>query len=94
MINTRTVRIGCNSASDVGTYTFTLAGKAFAAWQSVRKCKGQDHFTLDEIESLFLGKPEELERLAQSIGELSRPRLGNEEPAAAEAGTSTAGRAA
>lgn len=28
VINTRTVRIGCNSASDVGTYTFTLAGKS------------------------------------------------------------------
>lgn len=74
--------------------SFTLAGKAFTTWQSVRKCNGQERFTLDEIESLFLGKPEELEKLAQSIGELSRPRLGNEEPAAAEAGTATAGRAA
>jgi uncharacterized protein (TIGR02246 family) len=26
-IDTRTIRIGCNAASDVGTYTFRLAGK-------------------------------------------------------------------
>jgi uncharacterized protein (TIGR02246 family) len=26
-IDTRTIRIGCNSASDVGTYTFRLSGK-------------------------------------------------------------------
>lgn len=26
-IDTRTIRIGCNTASDVGTYSFTLAGK-------------------------------------------------------------------
>lgn len=28
VINSRTVKVGCNSASDVGTYTFTLDGKA------------------------------------------------------------------
>ena len=27
VIDTRTIRIGCNTASDVGTYTFTLSGK-------------------------------------------------------------------
>lgn len=27
VINTRTIKIGCNTASDVGTYTFTLSGK-------------------------------------------------------------------
>lgn len=26
-INSRTIDVGCNTASDVGTYTFTLAGK-------------------------------------------------------------------
>lgn len=71
--------------------SFSLAGKAFTTWQSVRKCKGQEHFTLDDIEALLLPHPEKLEKLAQSIGDLSRPRLGNEDPAAAEA---TAGRAA
>src|SRR5262249_33361636 len=35
-INTRTIHIGCNTAYDVGTYTFTLSGKAPAATQTVK----------------------------------------------------------
>ena len=35
VINSRTVKIGCNMASDVGTYTFTLAGKVPGETQMV-----------------------------------------------------------
>jgi uncharacterized protein (TIGR02246 family) len=35
-IDTRTVKIGCNMASDVGTYTFTLAGKTPGETQIVK----------------------------------------------------------
>lgn len=35
-INTRTIHIGCNTAYDVGTYTFTLAGKAPGTTQTVK----------------------------------------------------------
>jgi uncharacterized protein (TIGR02246 family) len=35
-IDTRTVKIGCNMASDVGTYTFTLSGKSPSDTQIVK----------------------------------------------------------
>jgi uncharacterized protein (TIGR02246 family) len=35
-IDTRSVKIGCNMASDVGTYTFTLAGKTPGETQIVK----------------------------------------------------------
>lgn len=35
-IDTRTVRIGCNTATDVGTYTFTIDGKAPGEKQIVK----------------------------------------------------------
>jgi uncharacterized protein (TIGR02246 family) len=35
-IDTRTVKIGCNMASDVGTYTFTLSGKTPGETQIVK----------------------------------------------------------
>jgi uncharacterized protein (TIGR02246 family) len=35
-IDTRTVKIGCNMASDVGTYTFTLSGKSPGDTQIVK----------------------------------------------------------
>ncbi|MEH2481549.1 uncharacterized protein (TIGR02246 family) [Nitrobacteraceae bacterium AZCC 2146] len=35
-IDSRTVRIGCNTASDVGTYTFTLSGNAPGEKQIVK----------------------------------------------------------
>jgi len=35
-INTRTIHIGCNTAYDVGTYTFTLSGKAPGTTETVK----------------------------------------------------------
>jgi len=35
-INTRTIHIGCNTAYDVGTYTFTLSGKAPGTTEAVK----------------------------------------------------------
>ena len=35
-IDTRTIRIGCNTASDVGTYTFRLSGKTPDATEAVK----------------------------------------------------------
>jgi uncharacterized protein (TIGR02246 family) len=35
-IDTRTIRIGCNSASDVGTYTFLLTGKTPGTTETVK----------------------------------------------------------
>jgi len=35
-IDTRTIRIGCNTASDVGTYTFKLAGKTPGTTDTVK----------------------------------------------------------
>jgi len=36
VIDTRTIRIGCNSASDVGTYTFRLTGKTPGTTETVK----------------------------------------------------------
>jgi len=36
VIDTRTIRIGCNTASDVGTYTFTLSGKTPGTTETVK----------------------------------------------------------
>jgi uncharacterized protein (TIGR02246 family) len=36
VINTRTIHIGCNTAYDVGTYTFTLSGKAPGTTETVK----------------------------------------------------------
>jgi uncharacterized protein (TIGR02246 family) len=35
-IDSRTIRIGCNTASDVGTYTFNLAGKTPGTTETVK----------------------------------------------------------
>jgi uncharacterized protein (TIGR02246 family) len=35
-INTRTIHLGCNTAYDVGTYTFTLDGKAPGSTETVK----------------------------------------------------------
>jgi uncharacterized protein (TIGR02246 family) len=35
-IDTRTIRVGCNTASDVGTYTFNLSGKTPGTMETVR----------------------------------------------------------
>jgi uncharacterized protein (TIGR02246 family) len=36
VINTRTIHLGCNTAYDVGTYTFTLDGKAPGTTEAVK----------------------------------------------------------
>ena len=36
VIDTRTIRIGCNTASDVGTYTFLLSGKTPGTTETVK----------------------------------------------------------
>jgi uncharacterized protein (TIGR02246 family) len=36
VIDTRTIRMGCNTASDVGTYTFTLSGKTPGTTETVK----------------------------------------------------------
>jgi uncharacterized protein (TIGR02246 family) len=36
VIDTRTIRIGCNTASDVGTYTFLLSGKTPSTTETVK----------------------------------------------------------
>jgi uncharacterized protein (TIGR02246 family) len=36
VIDTRTIRIGCNTASDVGTYTFSLSGKTPGTTETVK----------------------------------------------------------
>lgn len=59
----------------------TNMGKIFATWLSMRKCKGQEHLTVDDVAEL-LQDDELLEQTANAVGELSQQKLGNSQPPA------------
>lgn len=57
----------------------TNSGRIFAAWLAMRKCPGQEHWTLDYVSELMQDE-EDLEGTANAVGELSQQRLGNSQP--------------
>lgn len=57
----------------------TNMGKIFATWLSMRKCKGQEHLTVDDVTEM-LQDDELLEQTANAVGELSQQKLGNSQP--------------
>jgi hypothetical protein len=72
--------------------SFTIEGQVFSVWLGARKCKAD--ITLDYIQRVYMNHLQELDSAADAMGELSEPRLGNEEAPAAAAGpvpTSTTG---
>lgn len=61
--------------------SYSPDGQVYAAWLSARKCPGQETMTLDDIDQMFMDAAEALDEVANTIGELSEPRLGNAEAA-------------
>lgn len=59
-------------------------GKLYATWLSMRKCPGQEKLTLDEVDQMFMNQLEALDSAANVVGDLSAPRLGNEDAPAAQ----------
>lgn len=55
----------------------TIRGKLTAVWLSVRKSKPQ--WTLDDAANFFAAKEADLETVADAVGDVSRPTLGNAE---------------
>lgn len=64
----------------------TIDGMLFAVWLAMRKCPGQEGISLDEVDSLFMESPADLNEAMDKLGALQNQRvLGNENaPAAAE----------
>ncbi len=58
--------------------TQTSEGKAFSMWLSLRKEPGQEDITLEYLESLAIADPNKFDELADIVGELTKPSLGNE----------------
>lgn len=54
----------------------TTSGKICAAWLAMKKCQGQQDWTLDYVSEL-LQDEDQLEGTANAVGELSQQRLGN-----------------
>ena len=66
----------------------TVPGVVYAAWLSIRRCPGQSNMTLADVEAIFENQLEALHETGEAIADLSKPQLGNSDPAAAKAGTS------
>ena len=60
----------------------TYEGMLFTAWLSIRKCTGQEAITLDELKELIDEDLQLAVTVSGEIGDLSRQRLGNEQPPA------------
>lgn len=58
----------------------TNAGRMYAAWLSMRKCPGQESWTIDDVAALFGEDEEAIEHTANAVGDLSQQRLGNAGP--------------
>ena len=56
--------------------SFSNEGKAFSTWISIRK--EQPDITLELVESIIVQAPEAFDELADIVGELTKPTLGNE----------------
>jgi hypothetical protein len=57
----------------------TIDGKIFAIWLSMRKSPGQETLLLNDIDAMFSTEMIELHKVANIVGELSIPKLGNSE---------------
>lgn len=64
----------------------TQMGRMYGVWLSMRKCTGQESLTLDAVAKMFTDSLDALGTVADTLGELSQPRLGNESPPAAKTG--------
>jgi hypothetical protein len=64
--------------------SYSVPGKIYATWLSMRKCPGQETLTRDDVDAMFVDQGESLEETANAVGELSQPRLGNSPPAVAQ----------
>lgn len=65
----------------------TNEGRLFSTWLSIRK--EQPDITLEFLEQIMVGKEEDLAELADMVGELTKPSLGNESSLEPEAKTAT-----
>jgi len=65
----------------------TPEGRLFMTWLSIRRSKPD--FTIDDADEIFREHVEELEQIADEVGEISGPQLGNS-PAPAETETTPA----
>jgi hypothetical protein len=54
----------------------TLRGRLFAVWLSARKSSPE--LTLDYLDLLFIDSPQDLRAIAQTVADLTTPKLGNE----------------
>jgi hypothetical protein len=68
----------------------TATGRLHASWLSMRHCPGQESMTYDQACDLLSKQSQTLASVADEIGDLSRPTLGNGDPAEASAGTTIA----
>lgn len=55
----------------------TPEGKLHAAWLSIRAVQGQEKTTIDEVDELFRDAMDELEQVANVVGEMSGPKIGD-----------------
>lgn len=53
----------------------TPEGKLQAAWLSIRACKGQEDFTIEQVDELFKDALDELDEAANLVGEMSAPKI-------------------
>ena len=65
----------------------TVPGLTYSVWLSMRKCPGQSSLTIQDVEKMFEENMEALNEVGDQLADLSKPRLGNHDPAATEAGT-------
>jgi hypothetical protein len=68
----------------------TVPGVLFSVWLSMRKSPTHAGITQADVEKMFEDNFEAMNNAGDEIADLSRPRLGNQHPAAASAGATVA----
>jgi hypothetical protein len=62
----------------------TPNGRVYMTWLSMKKSPDQQHMSFDDADKLFIEAMDDLEEVAQAIGDISNPRLAKNPPAPQE----------
>lgn len=63
----------------------TFNGKLFMTWLAIKKTPGQEQFTLDDADALFMDALNDLESVAQTVGDISKVQLAGKSEASGPA---------